>query len=93
VVGFIAGIAIGYIGPLRGYLAQRTTLATERTELAALDAKRERFTRCLEALNDPVVLEMVAREFGLGKPGEKVFNIPALKRVASTGCAGEQPPR
>jgi cell division protein FtsB len=92
VVGFIAGIAIGYVGPLRGYLEQRTTLATERTELAALEEKRERLTRCLEALNDPVVLEMVAREFGLGKPGEKVFNIPGLKRAASTGCAGEQPP-
>jgi cell division protein FtsB len=91
VVGLIAGIAIGYVGPLRGYLAQRDTLATEQAELAALEMKRDRLTRCLEALKDPVVLEMVAREFGLGRPGEKVFNIPGLKRASSAGCAGEQP--
>lgn len=90
-VGIIAGVAIGYVGPTRAYLDQRATLAAEKANLATLEAQRDRLTRCLDALDDPVVLEMVAREFGLGRPGEKVFNIPGLKRASSAGCAGEQP--
>ena len=84
------GIAIGYVGPLRGYLDQRATLVTEQADLAQLEARRDRLSQCLKALNDPVVLEMVAREFGLGRPGERVFNIPGLKRSSSPGCAGDR---
>jgi cell division protein FtsB len=88
-VGILIGIVIGYVGPVRGYLAQRESLAAESARLADLEARRDHFARCLDALNNPVVLEMVAREYGLGRPGERVFNIPGLKRATSSGCAGD----
>lgn len=91
-VGMLVGIVIGYVGPLRGYLAQRATLESERAGLVALEAKRDRLARCLEALNDPVVLEMVARELGFARPGEKVFNIVGPRRASTAGCAGDRPP-
>lgn len=91
--GIAAGIMVGYIGPVRGYLAQRSELATQRAGLARLEATRDKFARRLDALNDPVVLEVVARELGFVRPGEKVFYIAKgpRQRPAPPGGAGDGP--
>jgi cell division protein FtsB len=89
VAGVVAGIILGYVGPVRGYFAQRSVLAAERGELQRLEARHGRLTRCLEALNDPVVLEMVARELGFARPGERVFYITGLRSPSPTGCASD----
>ncbi|MEW6581924.1 MAG: septum formation initiator family protein [Actinomycetota bacterium] len=73
--GCVAGIVLGYAGPVRGYLGQRSELARERVELSRLESTRDRLVRRLDALNDPVVLEVVARELGFVRPGERVFFI------------------
>jgi cell division protein FtsB len=75
VAGVLMGIIVGYVGPVRGYLAQHSALRAERTKLAGLQKERDGLTRRLEALEDPVVLEIVAREAGFARPGERVFRV------------------
>jgi cell division protein FtsB len=85
------GLIVGYVGPVRGYLAQRSELAQERAGLARLETARGRLVRRLDALNDPVVLEVVARELGFVRPGERVFYIAKGPRKPAPGGAGDRP--
>ena len=85
------GLVVGYVGPVRGYLAQRSEFATEQAGLARLETARDRLVRRLDALNDPVVLEVVARELGFVRPGERVFFISKGPRKPASGGAGDRP--
>ncbi len=71
--GLLTAILIGYIGPVKGYLGQRSELAAERARLAALEDRRDRYKAQLAALGRPEVLELRARELGLVRPGERAF--------------------
>ena len=85
-MGLLVGVLAGYVGPVRGYLAQRSELRREQAHLRQLEAQRDRLARRLTALDDPVVLEVVAREKNLVRPGERVFYIrPPAPRAGSAG--------
>jgi hypothetical protein len=64
---------IGYLGPVTGYLGQRSELRDERAKLARLEERRDAFRAQLAALNEPAVLEARARELGMIEPGERAF--------------------
>ncbi|HEX2503397.1 MAG TPA: septum formation initiator family protein [Miltoncostaeaceae bacterium] len=69
----LTALLIGYVGPVRGYLEQRSELRDERAKLAVLEDRRDAFRAQLEALDTPDVLETRARELGLVMPGERAF--------------------
>ena len=71
--GLLTAILLGYIGPVKGYIDQRSELGAERTRLAALEERRDRYRAQLTALGRPDVLEERARELGLVQPGERAF--------------------
>jgi cell division protein FtsB len=73
VAGLITAILLGYIGPVKGYLDQRSQLGAERARLAALEERRDEYKAQLAALGRPDVLEERARELGLVQPGERPF--------------------
>ena len=73
----LTAVCIGYIGPVNGYISQRSELARERQNLAELQARRDTLAVQLRALERDDVLEARARQLGLLKPGERGF---VLKR-------------
>jgi len=75
--GVLTAVCIGYIGPVNGYISQRSELASEREGLARLEARRDALAVQLRALERNDVLEARARQLGLLKPGERGF---VLKR-------------
>lgn len=79
--GIVTAILVSYIGPVRGYLAQRTELAQETARLDALEAHRQQLVRQLRAIDRPAVLERRARELGLVRPGERPFLVEGLDSV------------
>lgn len=75
--GVLTAVCIGYIGPVNGYISQRSELTRERADLAQLQARRDALAAQLKALERADVLEARARQLGLLKPGEKGY---VLKR-------------
>ena len=76
----VVAIAVSYVGPVRGYLAQRSELRSEQLALIALEAKRDRLARQLDSLRQVPVLEARARELGMFRPGERAFRVVGLER-------------
>ncbi len=66
-------MAIGYFGPVSGYLAQRSELRDESAKLAVLERSRDAYRRQIRDLDKADVLEARARALGLIKPGERAF--------------------
>jgi Septum formation initiator len=64
---------LGYLGPVTGYLGQRSELRDERAKLARLEERRDAYRAQLAALDEPAVLEARARELGMIEPGERSF--------------------
>lgn len=73
VAGVLTALLLGYIGPVSGYLDQRSELRDERARLAELERTRDAFRRQIADLGEPAVLEARARELGLIEPGERAF--------------------
>ena len=70
----LATIAFGVlvlIQPLEGYLAERQRVATLEQQALALENENLRLERRIDDLDDPVTIELLAREQqGLVRPGE-----------------------
>jgi hypothetical protein len=77
-VGVIVAVAVAYVGPVRGYLHQRSELAGYRTALTGLESKRDRLARQIAAIDQPAVLEVRARELDLIRPGERRYVLRGL---------------
>jgi cell division protein FtsB len=77
-VGVLTAIAVGYVGPVRGYLEQRSELAQERSTLESLERERDQLDRQIAALDRPRVLESRARMLGMVKPDERAFVVRGL---------------
>jgi cell division protein FtsB len=71
--GILTAILLGYIGPVTGYLEQRSELREERAKLAVLEQRRDEFRTQLAQLSKPAVQEARARALGLVAPGERAF--------------------
>lgn len=71
--GVLTALLLGYIGPVSGYLEQRSELRDERARLAELERTRDSFRSQIADLDEPAVLEARARELGLIEPGERAF--------------------
>ena len=69
----LTALLLGYIGPVSGYLDQRSELRDERARLAELERTRDSFRSQIANLGQPAVLEARARELGLIEPGERAF--------------------
>jgi cell division protein FtsB len=69
----LTAVLLGYIGPVMGYLDQRSELRDETAKLALLERERDGFKEQLAALDQPAVLEARARALGLIEPGEKAY--------------------
>ena len=69
----LTALLLGYIGPVSGYLDQRSELRHERAKLAQLERTRDSFRSQIANLGQPAVLEARARELGLVQPGERAF--------------------
>jgi cell division protein FtsB len=66
-------VLLGYIGPVNGYLSQRSELRAEQANLAVLEGRRDSLQRQLAALKRPDVLEARARDLGMVRPGERAI--------------------
>jgi len=79
---FVAGVAlailISYLGPVRGYLHQRSDLRGYEAQLRTAEDRRDHIQAQLRALDNPVVLEQRARELDMIRPGERQFVIRNL---------------
>lgn len=73
ILGLLTALLLGYVGPISGYLAQRSELRDESAKLDVLEHKRETLRRQIADLNTADVLEARARAIGLIKPGERAF--------------------
>jgi cell division protein FtsB len=73
VAGVLTALLLGYIGPVRGYLDQRSTLQQEQARLHDLEHTRDALRTQIADLGQPAVLEARARELGLVEPGERAF--------------------
>lgn len=73
VAGLLTALLLGYVGPVSGYLSQRSELRDESAKLEVLEHNRETLRRQIADLNKADVLEARAREIGLIKPGERAF--------------------
>lgn len=73
IAGLLTALLLGYVGPVRGYLAQRAELRDESAKLAVLEQDRDTLRRQIAELNKADVLEARARAIGLIKPGERAF--------------------
>lgn len=71
--GILTAVLLGYIGPVTGYLQQRSELRDERARLAVLEERRDEFRAQLAQLSKPAVQEARARALGLVAPGERAF--------------------
>lgn len=71
--GVLTALLLGYIGPVRGYLEQRSTLRQEQARLHDLEQTRDALRTQIADLGQPAVLEARARELGLVEPGERAF--------------------
>ncbi|MFN8109575.1 MAG: septum formation initiator family protein [Thermoleophilia bacterium] len=80
----LTAILLGYIGPLNGYLAQRSQLGTQRAELARLQARHDQLTAQLKSMGQDDVLERNARRLGMHKPGERGYIFARGALVPST---------
>lgn len=68
-------MALTYIGPVRGYLSQKSTLRSQEIGLTGLQAQRTTLASELTQLQQPAILETRAREIGMLRPGEQGFVI------------------
>jgi len=89
-LGVVVAIAISYVGPVRGYLAQRDALRTQEAQLSAMEARRDKLAADVKSLTTLPVLEQRARELGMVRPGEHAFVIQGLERTAR--AAGDKQP-
>jgi hypothetical protein len=94
ILGVVTAIAVGYVGPVRGYIAQRAELERERAALLGLEERRDRLAARLRALDQPAVLEARARELGLIRPHERPFLVRGLgqRRPPTSGEGGDPDP-
>jgi hypothetical protein len=73
IAGLFAAVGLSYIGPVSGYLSQKTSLRAQETTLSTLQGERDRLAAQLAQLKQPAVLEIRAREIGMLRPGEQGF--------------------
>jgi septum formation initiator len=78
-MGVVVAIAVSYVGPVRGYMAQREALHGQEAQLRALEARRDRLAAEVRALATLPVLEQRARKLGMVRPGEHAFIIQGLE--------------
>ncbi|MDX6645361.1 MAG: Septum formation initiator [Miltoncostaeaceae bacterium] len=78
-IGVVVAIAVSYVGPVRGYMAQREALRVQEAQLRALEARRDRLAAEVRALATLPVLEQRARKLGMVRPGEHAFIIQGLE--------------
>jgi hypothetical protein len=78
-MGVVVAIAISYVGPVRGYLAQREALRSQEAQLRAMEARRDRLAAEVRALATLPVLEERARKLGMVRPGEHAFIVQGLE--------------
>jgi cell division protein FtsB len=84
-MGVVVAIAISYVGPVRGYLAQRDALHAQEAQLHAMEARRDRLAAEVKALATLPVLEQRARKLGMVRPGEHAFVIQGLEPRSGQG--------
>lgn len=85
---------VGYVGPVHGYLSQRSDLAKEQRTLAALVATRNAYRQQLVELRRDDVLEYRARSFGMVRPGEHGYIwTPAGDSAGDGSGSGAAPTR
>ncbi len=91
IAGVITAIAVGYVGPVRDYVAQRADLEREQAALRGLVERRDHLASRLRALDQPAVLEARARELGLIRPQERPFLVRGLgpRRPPTSSDGGE----
>jgi hypothetical protein len=75
IAGLFAAVGLSYIGPVSGYLSEKSTLRSEEIGLTALQGRRTELSTQLTELKQPAVLETRAREIGMLRPGEQGFVI------------------
>jgi len=93
--GLLSALVLGYVGPVRGYLAQRSELQQESARLAVLEQNRDSLRKQIAELNKADVLEARARAIGLIKPGERAFIVRGElgpKPAPQTGGGGDGGP-
>jgi cell division protein FtsB len=82
VLGALIAVVLAYLGPVRGYVDQRSELQGYQSSLRAAEAERDRIARQIDALEQPAVLEARARELDMVRPGERSFLIDGLRAPA-----------
>ena len=87
VAGFVLLAAVLVEPAVRGYLEQRSELASVKDERAALKAEIAEINADIEGIIDDKGLRNEARCYGpFVEPGEEVYSVPGLK-----GCVVSSP--
>ncbi len=81
-------MGLSYIGPVSGYLSQKSTLRSEEIGLIALQGRRTELSAQLAELRQPAVLETRAREIGMLRAGEQGFVIDFVSPRPAAALAG-----
>ena len=75
----VVAIAIGYVHPLRSYLAARADVSERRVEVGRLESANAALKRRLERVGTSEFVEREARRLGLVKPGERLFIVTGVE--------------
>jgi cell division protein FtsB len=89
--GVVIAILIAYIGPVRGYLDQRSELQGYQRALAQMQSRRDHIAHQIRAIDQPAVLEARARELDMVRPGERRFALKGLVRPARQPRKHDEP--
>lgn len=95
VLAVVAVVAYFYYHPLRTYLATRSQLGAQRSEVARLVAEKRELQARLAASTSMDALARQARELGYVRPGEHLYIVKGiaewLKREATIARDGGGP--
>ncbi len=83
-VATLLAIALGYVHPLRSYLASRGQVDRDRAALAKLEQDRRSLDARLAVAKSNEFVVREARKLNLIRPGERLFIV--------TGLPGEERP-
>ena len=86
VAGFVLLAGVLVEPAVRGYLEQRSELASVKDERAALEAEIAEIDADIEGIIDDEGLRNEARCYGpFVEPGEEVYSVPGLKGCVVSG--------
>jgi cell division protein FtsB len=90
----VIGLLFVVVFPVQAWMRQRDDIRASERRLEVIQKERQRLERASERLQDPRVVERLARElYGMVRPGEQAYAaVPGPATTTTTGAATPETP-